>query len=423
MKKTGTAILFIGMAAVFILTFRTMDYRDESPETEQEKVIITVLAGQSTSDAGVEDMIDEMIDEKFPGIELEWECVDWGEKFDSQMQGRLAAGDVPDIIVGKAQDVYAYARSGNLAEIRAEGTERIEERILDVVSMDGKIYGIPYNAWYQGVVYNKDIFEKLQLRVPETLEELQQTVKVLEEKGVTPFAAHFQEGWKIGNMTMQFMINNIFREEPGWGSMFRQGERDFSKDDRIWECIEENKYILDHTWEDALIIEQYESDRRFAEGEAAMYLTGSWSLQSMNQYDTSTRYGFFPYPNEEGDASLIKETNMTFMMSKTSPHPDIINDIFTELLQNKKLMQEILGFTSTYPVVKDMSITYQSTVEEDIKKYEDQNRIVDAAIGNNQLVWKFQNDLAEEILKWLNEERSPEQVLSYADKHRAESGY
>lgn len=113
---------------------------------------------------------------------------------------------------------------------------------------------------------------------------------------------------------------------------------------------------------------------------------------------------------------------MTFMMSNTSGHQDIINDIFTELLQNEKLMQEILGFTSTYPVVDDMTITYKSPVEADIKKYEDENRIIDAAIGNNQLIWKFQNDLAEEIFKWLNEENSMEQVLEYADEHREESG-
>lgn len=265
MKKAGiAAILILCMAAVFVLTFQAMDYGEKDSKEGTDKVMLTVLAGQSTSDAGVEDMIDEMIAEKFPAVALEWECVDWGEKFDSQMQGRLAAGDVPDIIVGKAQDVYAYARSGNLAEVRAEGMERIEERIRDAVTIDGKVYGIPYNAWYQGVVYNKDIFDKLQLQVPDTLEEMERTVNILEENGVVPFAAHFQEGWKIGNMTMQFMLNNVFRGESNWGSRFREGEISFSNDPRMRECIEQNKYILNHTWDDALVIEQYESDRRFA---------------------------------------------------------------------------------------------------------------------------------------------------------------
>lgn len=46
-----------------------------------EEVTLTVLAGQSTTDAGIEDMIDEALAEKYPEITLEWECVDWGNDF------------------------------------------------------------------------------------------------------------------------------------------------------------------------------------------------------------------------------------------------------------------------------------------------------------------------------------------------------
>ena len=48
---------------------------------EQEKITISILAGQSTSDAGTEDMIEEALKEYFPQVELQWECVDWGEDF------------------------------------------------------------------------------------------------------------------------------------------------------------------------------------------------------------------------------------------------------------------------------------------------------------------------------------------------------
>ncbi len=422
MRKVGIIVLLLAVVAVFGVAVFALENGRNEPEEKPEKVVITVLAGQSTSDAGVEDMIDEVIAEKFPGVELEWECVDWGEKFDSRMQGRLAAGDVPDIIVGKAQDIHAYMDGGNLAPLQVEGMERLEKGVRDTVTIDGEVYGIPYNAWYQGVVYSKEIFEQLQLKTPDTLEELAQTVQILEDNGVTPFAAHFRESWKVGNMTMQFLLNNVFAQEADWGEQFRLGNRDFAGDIRIRECVEQNKYVLEHSWEDALMIEQYESDRRFAEGQAAMYLTGLWSLQSMNQYDSNVRYGFFPYPTKEGGASLIKETNMTFMMSETSKYQELINHIFTELLQNEKLMQEILGFTGTYPVVTDMMVTYESAVEEDIRSYEAENRIIDASIGNNQLIWRFQNDLSEEILKWLKGEADLDEVLTYADEHRQESG-
>lgn len=385
------------------------------------RTVITVLAGQSTSDAGVEDMIDEMAAEKFPEIKLEWECVDWGESFAPQMRGRLAAGDAPDIIIGKVQDVCTYAESGNLAPLKVQGIERIDDDVLDLVTIDGSIYGLPYNAWYQGVIYNREIFAKYHVEVPQTMEDLQEAVEIFETNGVTPFAAHFQESWKAANMTMQFMINDIFAKQPDWGRQFGRGEVNFQDNPQMVHCIEQNRYILEHSWPDALTIEQYESDRRFAEGEAAMYLAGAWSLQNIGEYDASMQYGIFPYPNLSGDAGLIKETNMTFMISQTTAHQEMLNAFLEELLQNEKVMREILGFTQTYPVVSNLDMSYENSVERDIESYIAEGRIVDAFIGNSQLRWEFQSQLADETQKWLRGEADLEDILKSADENREES--
>ena len=111
------------------LTFLAGCSQAEVPvyQRNEEVILLTVLAGQSTSDAGIEDMIDEVLAEEFPNVKLQWECVDWGEKFNSQMQGRFAAGDIPDIMIGKAQDVQAYAHTGNLAVLQGDYKDKIRE--------------------------------------------------------------------------------------------------------------------------------------------------------------------------------------------------------------------------------------------------------------------------------------------------------
>lgn len=111
--------------------------------TKEETILLSVLAGQSTSDAGIEDMIDDFLKEEFPHVKLEWECVDWGESFESQLRGRIAAGDAPDILVGKAQDVGSYAREGILAPIRMEQLAAIDGTALETVTVDGEVYGMP----------------------------------------------------------------------------------------------------------------------------------------------------------------------------------------------------------------------------------------------------------------------------------------
>lgn len=389
--------------------------------TQEEKpIMISVLAGQSTSDAGIEDMIDEALADKFPNVQLEWECVDWGEKFDSQMQARFAAGDVPDIMVGKAQDVASYAVGGNLAPISVICTDKIKEQALQPVTKDGVIYGLPYNILYQGVIYNKDIFKRYHLKPPKTIEELKNIVTVLKEHQITPFAAHLQESWQVGNMMMQFFMNDIFKEQPDWGERFRKGEVDFNND-TVKNCLKQNQYILTNSWDDAMMLDQYESDRRFFEGEAAMYLSGSWSLQSINQYNLNQDFGIFPYPNQSGNSYLIRETNMTFMKSNTTKYGDIVDEIFEELVSNQTLIEDILDFTQTNSAIKGIGLEYQSCIEQDVNRYEQKNQVIEVTTGNNELIWSFQNDLAMKQQDWLQGKIPLSDVLNYADQNRMES--
>ena len=63
------------------------------PRTVPRKVRLSVLAGQSTPDPGIEGMIDDVLERELPQVELEWERVDWGEKFELQMQVEFAGGN------------------------------------------------------------------------------------------------------------------------------------------------------------------------------------------------------------------------------------------------------------------------------------------------------------------------------------------
>lgn len=408
---------------IMLMTVLTSCGTREGDEPEREQIKLSVLAGQSTSDAGIEDMIDEWMEEEYPDVTLEWECVDWGDSFNSKIQGRIAAGDIPDIIIGKAQDVQTYARTGNLGEISEQCSRKIESWALDTVTSGGKVYGVPYNAWYQGVIYNKGIFEELDLEPPETEEELDQVTERLKEAGIVPFAAHFQESWKAANMTMQYMTNDIFRNTPDWGDQFRSGSQNFSGNEVIRRCFENNRKILENSWEDALQIDQFESDSRFTQGEAAMYLTGSWSMQFASQYGEDQEFGIFPYPSQNGEAYLIRETNMTFMKSADSEYGDLIDAIFYDLLTAQDLAQEILAFTQSSSAIKGITPVYENKLQRDIDWYMENDKVTDVSVGNSQLTWEFQDKVAVQQLLWLRGETTLESVLQYADDSRAFSSY
>lgn len=133
MKKNMWYTLALTAAAVSALGL--------AAAAEDEPVTLTVLAGQSTTDAGIEDMIDEALAEKYPNITLEWECVDWGNDFQPKMQQYMQSG-LPDIMIGKAQDVATYAPQGILAEIGAEYLDAGLDAARENVTIDGKTYGL-----------------------------------------------------------------------------------------------------------------------------------------------------------------------------------------------------------------------------------------------------------------------------------------
>lgn len=418
-KRLTAALLSMGLLTVLGgCTRATIPIIKESPG---EKLALSVLAGQSTSDAGMEDLLDEWMAQRYPDVRLDWECVDWGESFDSQLKSHFATGDVPDIIVGKAQDAQTYWNTGNLAPIPDTCTQNIKPTALDAVTAEGTTFGLPVSEWYQGVIYNKALFAACGVAVPKTPRELESVCVALLAQGITPFASHYNEAWSLGNTNMQLMVNEFLGDTPDWGDQFRAGKRNYSDDPAIRRCMENSRTILENSWDDALRIDQFEADKRFANGEAAMYLTGSWSLQLSNQYSEDDNFGIFPYPNAAGDAKLLRETNVTFMMSSRTPHAELITRIFQDFLSDSDIQREILDYTQTQSVMEGFQSLYHSCIQEDVEAYERAGQVVDVSIGNRQMVWFFQNAVAAQQLSWLRGEASLEDVLAFADENRAES--
>lgn len=387
----------------------------EEPAASDEAVTLTVLAGQSTTDAGIEDMIDAALAEQYPNITLEWECVDWGNDFQPKMQQYMQSG-LPDIMIGKAQDVATYAPQGILGAIDSKYLDRVLDAASENVTIDGKTYGVVYNALYQGVYYNKDMFAENGWEVPKTQDELQAIIDDCNAKGIVPFASHMVDTWSIGNVTMQFAMNDVFNNDPTWGDKFRAGETSFTDSKEFQTAYQYNKLIYDNTFPETFSLEQTDCDAKMVMGEAAMKVSGSWSIQNFLDIDENFNFGIFPFPNQTGDSKLIFEPNITVMTSAQSEHQDAINCVLDVMTGNKDLAVEIYDYTKTAAMLKDVSPTFANPSQADIDQYAADGMIVDVTLGNNQLVWGgFQEENAKDIAAWLQGDETFEEALAASD--------
>ena len=345
-------------------------------------VTLSVLAGQSTSDAGIEEMIDQMLAESCPGIKLEWECVDWGEVFIPRMTARFGSGDITDIIIGKAQDVATYAAWGNLAPLPDFCFEKIPPSFLPNVTISDQVFGLPYNMQYQGVLYNKEIFNTLGLAPPKTLEEFARVVEVLLDHDIVPVAIHYQEAWSVGNLIMQFLKGELFPQTPDWGDRFRSGTVSFSTSVEARRCFARIEELMGYSWPDVLSVDQFESDSRFAAGQSAMYITGTWSLQLIHELAPDLAVGIFPFPNAAGNNRLLVEPNISFMKSAQTSHGVEVDRVLACIFNDAALAADVADYTKTISVLPSVSNELPNGVQADIDGYVAEKQLYDVTIGN-----------------------------------------
>jgi multiple sugar transport system substrate-binding protein len=98
----------------------------------------------------------------------------------------ITGGNPPDIVslgnslplgswagVGAVTDLGPYIKSSKL------DTSMYIPSTLKAMTVDGKIYGLPFQAFNAGLIYNKKLFAEAGLKPPTTLEELAKDAKLL----------------------------------------------------------------------------------------------------------------------------------------------------------------------------------------------------------------------------------------------------
>lgn len=415
MKKVSR--LFIGMLIMAVI------FSSAAALGAGKKTTVTILAGISTTDDGLQDIISKAVAEKYPDITLQWEALGWSDNFHPKMQQYMQTG-LPDIIIGKAQDVATYGGQGLLADLKGKSyLKRVLDAAIPGVTIKGKTYGIVYNCLYQGVYYNRKLFAANGLKIPTTQAELAEVISKLKAKGIIPFATHMVDTWSIGNITMQFAINDVFNKTPNWGDEFRAGKVSFATSAAYKKCYEYNKLIFDNTWnKETFSLPQADCDARMVQGLAAMKVSGSWSIQNFMNVDPKFDFGVFPFPNQTGDAKLIFEPNMTWMKSAKTKHSVEVDKVFDVLTSDKKAAIAFLNLTKTSSMLKGVSPTFPNPSQKDIDKYAAAGKLIDANSGNNQLQWGgFQDENAKDIASWLQGSMTLNDALKAADSRRANS--
>lgn len=184
MKKRSLAILLsLSMAAVSMIGAATTVFAEEKAE-EKETVELTLWVTSRDED-DFEAEMDAKFEEEHPWITLN-KIVKEGDPGNEFYQA-VAAGNAPDLVNCSFTMMDTYMKSGILEPLNAY-TDNWDEwgnftkEYVDMFTLDGNVYGVPYTVAPMLFGYNKALFEEAGIeKLPETWDEALEAAKKIND--------------------------------------------------------------------------------------------------------------------------------------------------------------------------------------------------------------------------------------------------
>jgi ABC-type glycerol-3-phosphate transport system substrate-binding protein len=219
---------------------------------------------------------------------------------------KAEAGLLPNIYDAHFTEFSKLYSGGYVADLtkalKDEGYyDNFNKKIIDLFTVDNKIYGFPTNAYVLGVNINAKLFREAGLieedgspKQPKTWEELAEMATVIKEKTGKPgFALCTSNncgGWFFTNIAWSYGVEFMKQDKDGkWIATFDTPE-----------AVETLQYIKDLRWKYNCVpvntnIDQTESRKLLATGQTAMILDGP--LTDIGKYDMDLMdYGIMALP-------------------------------------------------------------------------------------------------------------------------------
>ena len=262
---------------------------------------------------------------KNPGIKVTFSPAAPTE-YDAALGAKLQAGSAGDLITcrpfDKSLELY---NKGNLADLTTlPGMDNFSDVAKAAWQTDDAktTFCVPMASVIHGFIYNKDAFDQLGIKVPETREEFFAALDKIKEDGTfIPMAMGTKDLWEAATMGYQNIGPNYWKGEDGRLALIKGAQK---LTDADWvapftELAKWKPYLGDgfeaQTYPD--------SQNMFTLGRAAIYPAGSWEI---GQFNTQAQFkmGAFPPPVEKaGDTCYISDhTDIGIGMNAATKHPE-----------------------------------------------------------------------------------------------------
>ncbi|RIX51485.1 extracellular solute-binding protein [Paenibacillus nanensis] len=255
-----------------------------------EKVKLTIwhnFAGDDLRAKAVRGLIDEY-KKNNPNVELDAQAIPV-DGYRQRLSTVAAGNEMPDVFF-----VYAGSQSQEfydagllqpitpLAEEYPDWKANFMDGAFDRFEFEeGQIYSAPVGLSATSFLYyNKDLFERYNVTVPTTWTELMTAVKTFNDNGITPIALGNKAPWVAQSTILGSLADRVTGTE--WFLKAVKGEASFT-DQVFIDALAKFKELVDNKafQEGANSIDNTQAEQYFIQGNAAMMISGAWTLTNL----------------------------------------------------------------------------------------------------------------------------------------------
>lgn len=338
MKRKISAVLVIAMTVLAAAGC------GGNKETEEDSSATTLEAisfmGEDTKRDGFA-QVAEAYEKAHPGVKINVQHLDYGT-FTTTLQTRIGADDAPDLIFGTAILNQELVKSGQIEilndyDILKQFTE--EQRAC--MTIEGNTYGVPLDQMVICAFYNKDMFDKYNVKVPETLSEFYKACETFEDAGIVPFIRPYKDAAYI-QYDLDTQVYALI-DKAGKTDFFtdlESGKAKFTDSPEMREGLELFAKRLSFLSGDDLGTDPAVSSQLFAEGKSPMYINGSWVVGDIIANNPDGNFGIFSVPVSDNpeDNKMYAAVDDAWMVSSKSDHKKEAVD-FLEFMTSDEGMQ------------------------------------------------------------------------------------
>ncbi|WP_134701358.1 ABC transporter substrate-binding protein [Ammoniphilus sp. YIM 78166] len=346
-KLVLTCLLFLAACSI-----RSIHEGEETPRYK-EKVRLEFFSPKVET-AGIFNQLIRDFEREHPDIYVEQTIMPNGMDV---LKRRIARGQAPDIFITYPleHDYVIRAEKGYLLDLTEEDfIQAITPVVQDRYLVHSRMYGVALTQNAVGVLYNRDIFESLHLKIPESWAELVYTMVTIRQTGITPILMSNKDAETISVFNLNFIANEFSSDY--WDEV-NQGQAKISDDPRWQEMAENMLSVVSLAQEDSFEADTDQVNQRFAHGEGAMYVTGTWMLSIIEKWNPQLNYGIFPFPstNDPQKNYVLGGVDIGLAISSDTPHPEAAKE-FLKFLVKQKNAQKLSDYEGSISVVQGVNV-------------------------------------------------------------------